>query len=131
MITLDASFLIALLSEYDSHHRSADDWIRTNLGRRMRLHPITLAEVLVGPARSGIAEQVLAGLENLGIHTSTPRQAEPLSIATLRAQTGLPIPDCCVLSCALEQGHKIATFDRGLSRAATGLGVDVVTEQAI
>lgn len=46
---------------------------------------------------------------------------EPL--AQLRATTGLRMPACCVLHCALTLGARVATFDGQLVTAARSAGL--------
>ena len=55
---------------------------------------------------------------------SLPADA-PIRLATLRARTGLRLPDCCVLLAAESERAAIATFDEQLASTATGLGLEV------
>lgn len=115
MIVVDASVLIAWLDERDVHHEEAIDTLASV--ERFVVHPLTLAEVLVHPARSGRERDVLARLERIGMVVST-LPLDPVALAGLRATTKLKMPDCVVLSCAQSHGLPVATFDAALSAAA-------------
>jgi predicted nucleic acid-binding protein len=113
----DASVLIGWLDDRDPHHEAAIDVLASV--DRFVVHPLTLAEVLVHPARSGREAEVVARLEAIGMLVST-RPIDPLELARLRARTRLKMPDCVVLACARVHGLGIATFDEALrAEAAT------------
>jgi predicted nucleic acid-binding protein len=126
VIAIDASVVIALLDSGDAHHSRAVSLMHSHAGDGFLIHPITLAEVLVGAARNGRGAQRLAELTSIGISTADGDPTEPLFLAELRATTGLPLPDCCVLSIALRAETAIATFDARLGRVATEAGLRVV-----
>ena len=86
---------------------------------------MTLAEVLVGGARTGRGAQMLADLLSTGIQVTLHDQDEPLRLAELRVTTGLKLPDCCVLDAAISNDASVATFDRALAAAAVRHGVSV------
>ncbi|MDT0156103.1 PIN domain-containing protein [Microbacterium sp. ARD32] len=117
--------MIALRSPRDPHAESAASLV---VGAdELVIHPVTLAEVLVVPARAGLADQVRARLvDGLGIRVSAPDADEPLRIASLRAATRVALPDCYVLGLAAETGSPLATFDAALAAAARGRDVTVV-----
>jgi predicted nucleic acid-binding protein len=126
VIALDASLLIAHLSPRDAHHAAATTLLRNSAVEPMLAHPLTLAEVLVGAARIGQGEQMLADLEAVGVQLAPPPDGEPLRLARLRANTALKLPDCCALDTALSNGAALATFDAALTRAAQRLKVSVL-----
>lgn len=126
MIALDASVLVAHLSPHDAHHRAATRLLRDAAGKRLIAHGLTLAEVLVGGARIGRDEQMLADLRAAGVQNADRAGDEPLRLARLRARTGLKLPDCCVLDAALGHAASLATFDQALAAAARGLEVEVL-----
>jgi predicted nucleic acid-binding protein len=126
VIAIDASVVIALLDSGDAHHSRAVSLMQSHAGDGFLIHPITLAEVLVGAARNGRGAQRLAELTAIGITVADSEPTEPLVLAELRATTGLPLPDCCVLSVALRAEAPMATFDARLGRAATEAGLRVV-----
>ncbi|MFT4229698.1 MAG: PIN domain-containing protein [Microbacterium sp.] len=124
MIVLDASVLIAHLAEEEVHGERAFEILDSE--DDLLVHPMTLAESLVGPVRTGLESDVLQTFERLGIERLRPAADEPLVLARLRATTSLKIPDCCVLATALEQGATLATFDSRLAQVARAMDVEVV-----
>lgn len=129
MIVLDASVLIAHLDGDDRHHDRATDLLMAAADGGLGASPITLAEVLVGPARAGLLEQANSALHTLGVVTVPIAEDAPVRLAVLRARTGLKLPDCCVLLAAEATSTEIATFDNRLNRAAMEFGLVVRTGQ--
>lgn len=125
MIVLDASVMIAVLDSADAHSAAARDVLRSHTADRLVAHRINVAEVLVQPVRAQRAAQASATLAHLGIEY-LDEPDDPLVLAELRANTALPMPDCCVLHLAIRERAAVATFDQRLARAARGLGVVVV-----
>ena len=115
LIVADASVLIGWLDDRDAHHGEAIDVLASV--DRFVVHPLTLAEVLVHPARGGREDDVVARLEAVGMVVSS-RPFDPVSLARLRATTRLKMPDCVVLACAHAHGLRVATFDDLLRAAA-------------
>lgn len=68
------------------------------------LHPMTLAEILVGGARAGRFARLERDIRPIGAEAIVPDAEEPLLLAELRSTTGLKPPDCSVLSAALLLG---------------------------
>ncbi len=122
---LDASVAIALRSAEDAHsERAAEIVADTPI---LTMHPVTLAEVLVAPARVGAAAEARALLvDELGLSVWVPDEEEPERVAILRARTRVSLPDCYPLMLAIETGEPLATFDEALQRAALELDVAVV-----
>lgn len=126
MIVLDASVLIAHLDRGDSHHRSALELLRTHSMELLGASQVSLAETLVAPARAGRLEEAEEALEQIAVrelafgHKASPR------LAGLRAETGLKLPDCCVLLAAQDHHAGIASFDRDLRQRARKLRIPVV-----
>jgi predicted nucleic acid-binding protein len=81
-----------------------------------------LAEVLVGPARSGQLDRASAALRQLDVIQVELDQDAPTRLAVLRAGTGLRLPDCCVLLAAEQVQGTVATFDERLAAAARERG---------
>lgn len=126
MIVVDAGVLIAHLDERDAQHvRAAKrllEWAEHPLG----CSPLTLAEVLVGPARHGRLDAARNAIEELGVHEIALAANAAFRLASLRAETGLKLPDCCVLLAAEDAtAAAVLTFDDRLARAAAQLGFDV------
>ena len=115
LIVADASVLIGWLDDEDAHHGEAIDVLASV--DRFVVHPLTLAEVLVHPARGGREDEVVARLEAVGMMVSS-RPLDPVGLARLRATTRLKMPDCVVLACAHTHGLGVATFDESLQAAA-------------
>lgn len=128
MITLDASVVIAHLQPRDPHHERATNLLRENVGRQLRIHPLNLAEVLVGAVAVGRGHELLADLEGIGIRPAEVDLGEPLRLAALRVETGLKLPDCCALDCAVTHRTALATFDHRLAAAARGRHLRVEPE---
>ena len=126
MIVADASVLIALLDPLDPYHRAAVQVLGEARAGTVLTHPITLAEVLVGPTRRGAAATVLAGLRRI-LRVVEVDDDAPLRLASWREAARLRMPDCCVLDAAARSGAAIATFDVRLQREAERLGVPVLS----
>jgi hypothetical protein len=62
-------------------------------------------------------------LARLGVSEVALGDDAAVRLAHLRAETGLRLPDCCVLLAAERTGHGIASFDDRLLRAAHALGI--------
>lgn len=118
MITLDTSVVIAHLQPADAHHAAATGLLREHAGEDFLLHPVNLAEVLVGGVRAGRADQLLDDLRAIGIREADPAEGQPMRLAALRVETGLKLPDCCALVTALDSGTALATVDARLAVVA-------------
>lgn len=127
MIVLDASVLIAHFDVTDAHHDRAGELLLQAADQEQTLgaSPITLAEVLVGPARAGRLAQAAAALDQLGVCAVTLPPDAPLRLAALRAGAKPKLPDCCVLLAADQAGDTVATFDDRLADAARTHGLAV------
>jgi len=126
VIILDATFLIAFLDEHDPHHRDSKDLIEANFVEGFAVSAVTLAEVLVHPAKAGKEDRALSSIRRLGVKTIGVEPDGGMSIAHLRANHAIRMPDALVLHCALSTGSRIATFDRGLKTAAHEAGLGTV-----
>ena len=78
-------------------------------------------------AEHGLLEQVRRAFDGLGLATAESDDEQPWRLAALRAETRLPLPDCCVLDVAIESGGDLATFDTRLAAAARRHGVALAT----
>jgi len=127
VIVLDACVLIAHFDQSDAFHDDAGKLLSSAAEESLAASPVTLAEVLVGPARVGRLDRASAALAQLGITTIGLDQSAPARLATLRAATSLKLPDCCVLLAADQVGNAtIATFDDRLAAAARDRGIAVL-----
>jgi predicted nucleic acid-binding protein len=123
VIVLDASVLIAHLDERDAQHERAADVLLASADHPLGASAITLAEVLVGPARHERLETAEAALRTLVVDPIPLGDDAPARLARLRATTGLRLPDCCVIKAAQDVGaSSILTFDDRLAREAAALG---------
>lgn len=120
MITvLDASVLIAFFNSDDAHHAAATRMLHDAAGDDLVLSSLTLAEVLIGPARVGEEESTLRALARLEVDEEALPGDAAVQLARLRARTGLRLPDCCVLLAAhTAAAQAVATFDDRLAQVA-------------
>lgn len=118
VIVLDANVLIAYLDAEDSKHAAAETLLAREIDDDLAANPVTLAEVLVVPARDDHLDTVLAVLRDLEV-AELPFPADAaVQLARLRAATRLRMPDCCVLLTAKDAGARVASFDARLAQAA-------------
>lgn len=126
MIVLDASVLIAHLDGRDRHHEPARKLLQAHAAEVFGASQISLAETLVAPARSDRLDDAREALEKLAVRELAFAPGVSSRLASLRAETGLKLPDCCVLLAAQDHGGGVASFDLGLCRSAQNLGIPVV-----
>ena len=88
--------------------------------RVLLIHSLNLAEVLVGGVRAGRGQEMLGDIQAVGVRVADSIEGEPLRLATLRAESGLKLPNCCALDTAMVSGSALATFDDALAQAARG-----------
>jgi predicted nucleic acid-binding protein len=119
VIVLDASVLIAYLDSDDSHHAAAETLLMEAVDDDIAANPLTLAEVLVAPARQGNLDLARTALRALEVSELPFPPDTSVRLAQLRASTGLKMPDCCVLLAAEQATATIASFDDRLRQAAT------------
>lgn len=123
MIIVDASVLIAHFNARDGHHSRAETMLLQAVGHTLAASSVTLAEVLVGPARAGKLDVARAALGALDVEEVSVHAGAAERLAELRADTGLKLPDCCVLLAAQEvNADAVLTFDDRLSKRAQELG---------
>lgn len=124
MIVVDASVLIAHLDDSDVHHEAATGLLLDAAEETLGASPITLAEVFVGPAKKGRLSAARTALDALAVQEISLGPDAASRLALLRAETGLKLPDCCVLLAA-QDGHatSIKTFDDRLRAKARALGL--------
>jgi predicted nucleic acid-binding protein len=126
LIVVDASVLIGHLDGSDAHHQRAVAVLLATAGQPLLASPITVAEVLAGPARTGRLEDAQNALDEIGLGQVPFGPDAAVRLATLRAETSLGLPDCCVLLAAQDaRAAAIATFDDRLAAAARRAGVGV------
>lgn len=119
MIVVDASVLIAHLDENDALHDRAVKALLAAADQPLGCSPVTLAEVLVGPARAGRLRDARSAINDLGVAEIPLGDDAASRLAELRAETALKMPDCCVLLAAEHApAEAVLTFDDRLARAA-------------
>ena len=123
MIVLDASVLIAYLDAEDAQHHKAESLLAREIDDEFATNPLTLAEVLVGPSRTGRLDAARSALQELEVAEQPFPADTAVRLARWRADTGLRMPDCCVLLTAQDAGARIAAFDERLIRGAEALGL--------
>ncbi len=128
MIVLDANVLIAYLDGKNVHHARAEELLAREIDDDFGVNPVTLAEVLVRPAREHRLDAVRAALRDLEIEELGFPGGAAVTLARLRVATGLRMPDCCVLLAAEHAGARVASFDERLTNAATARHLVAVTD---
>lgn len=128
MIVLDASVLIAHLDSTDLHHAQAERLLEESGGAPLGASAITLAETLVSPARNGRLKDAESALRRLGVEELAIGADAAPRLAALRAETGLKMPDCCVLLAALDREATLASFDSSLLASARVLKLETAPE---
>jgi predicted nucleic acid-binding protein len=123
VIVLDASVLIGHLDRRDPHHALATEWLLDVADQPFGASSITLAEVLVSPARAGELGAAQAAVRTLGVAELPLPAGAAERLASLRAETTLKLPDCCVLLAAESAEGTVLTFDDRLAREAVRLGL--------
>ena len=119
MIVVDASVLIAHLDERDALHPQAVERLLAAAGDTLAASTLTLAEVLVGPARRGRLDDARAAIAALEVEEIPLATGAGGELATLRPETGLKLPDRCVLLAARDaRASSVLTFDERLAKAA-------------
>ncbi len=124
---LDASVLVALLESGDAHHTRSRELLDDSATEQWAINVLTMAEVLVGPSRTGRLEQALALMDPLELDIRPIQADQAPRLASLRAQTGLKMPDACVLLTALSEKASLITFDERLAIMAGRNGVKVIS----
>jgi len=109
-----------LLDGEDAHHAAAETLLAREIDDEFAASSLTLAEVLVMPAREGRLDAAREALEDLDVKEWPFPVDAAVKLAQIRAGTGLKMPDCCVLLAAEEAQARIASFDNRLKDAAVG-----------
>jgi predicted nucleic acid-binding protein len=126
IVILDASVLIGHLDNNDPHHARAVSLLEATVGQRLGASAITLAGILVAPARANRLADAHAALSRLGIQELALGDDAASRLARLRADLGVKLPGCCVLLAAQEHAGAVASFDTGVIKAARKLGLHTV-----
>ena len=127
MIVLDASVLIAYLDAEDAQHEAAEVLLAREIDDEFVVNPLTLAEVLVGPVRTGLLDAALTALRDLEVEERSFPTDAAVRLARLRVDTRLRMPDCGVLLIAQDAAARVASFDGRLVSAAEELDLVALT----
>jgi predicted nucleic acid-binding protein len=131
VIILDASVLIAHFDGRDAHHMQAVSLLRAaaEADKPLAASAVTLAEVLVGPVRAGQMPAAERALAALGVTSVGLGADAAIRLAALRVNTGLKMPDCCVLLAAQDRAAQaVLSFDGKLQTAAQRAGYAITLE---
>jgi predicted nucleic acid-binding protein len=123
VIVLDASVLIAHFDHDDALHAQATEHLLDAADQQFGASSITLAEILVGPTRTGRLVIAQAALRALDVTELPLPSNAAMRLAALRVESGLKLPDCCVLLAAQDTNGTVLTFDDRLGREAIRLGL--------
>lgn len=107
IVVLDTSVLIAFFDGEDAHHTDSHRLLAGVAGEDLVASSMTLAELLVGPARQSrdAVASTLDALTRLAIREVQFPEDVAVRLAGLRASTGLKMPDCCVVLAAETAGR--------------------------
>jgi predicted nucleic acid-binding protein len=125
---LDANVLIAASNPANAWYELALAALVSIPRGERGIHPVNLAEVLVGPAMSGQAEQASREWLGLGIVLVGDDVVSPAAVAAIRAQTGLRLPDSYALASAQLLGATLVSFDIRMRQVATRHDVAISPE---
>ena len=125
MIILDANVLIAAFDGSDIHHEWAITLLKDTVSEELMISSLTYAEILVAPIRADRLKEFRKGIDSLGFRIVDINSEDALEIASLRAETGLKMPDVIVLHAALTHSASLASADAALTRKAAALGIAV------
>ncbi len=128
MMVLDASVLIAYLDSDDVHHARAETLLRREIDDDFAANTVTLAEVLVAPARAQRLDAAREALKDVEVRELPFATDSAAKLAQLRATTNLTMPDCCVVHAAEEVSARVASFDARLAEAAISRNLVVVSD---
>lgn len=127
MIVLDANVIIAYLDGKDVHHQRAEELLAREIDDDFGANSLTLAEVFAVPARENRLDAVRTILRDLEVQELPFPDNTAVQLAQLRAETGLKMPDCCVLLAAEATGARLASFDAQLTKAAVTRQLDAIS----
>ena len=74
--------------------------------------------MLTGPIRRGQLAAARRALADLELEEVALGEDAAVQLATIRAQTGLKMPECCVLLAAQRTAARVLSFDDELARHA-------------
>ncbi|MGV3732609.1 MAG: type II toxin-antitoxin system VapC family toxin [Microcella sp.] len=126
MIVLDANVLIAFLDQHDAHHLDAISLFEHRFLDGFVASVLTVAEALVHPTRAGLHDAAMASLRTIGIDVVPLEASDAATLARVRSEYRVRMPDAVALHTAIRRGAELATFDASLALVAAKAGVTVV-----
>jgi len=128
-VTADANIVIAYIESQHVHHTMAVELL--DQFDRIWVHPINMAEVLVGLLSPTERSRKLQDLTGAGFvidldRTTEELHNEVLDLANLRAEYRAKMPDTCALLTAHRKRTTLATLDAGLRKAALAAGIETI-----
>jgi toxin FitB len=121
LTVLDANIIVGYLDADDAHHADARDIVAG--ADELAASVLTIGEACVDAVRTGRLQELLAALAAIELRTAELSAEAAPTLAELRAQTTLKMPDVCVLYAAMALGaDAIGTRDRQLRRVARERG---------
>lgn len=125
---LDTDVVIGMLDRADVHHDEAKALVSGLLDERvaLRMSPVNYAEALVRPAQDEeLLARAVGALDGLGIEVVAPTAWVARDAARIRA-AGISLADAFAIAAARQISGSVASFDRGVRRAAEREGVPVL-----
>lgn len=126
-IVIDASVLIALVNGDDEHHDWAVKFFTETVADELVMSALSLAEALVHPERAGKTSEFLRGIRGLELDIGEITRETALQLASVRATSGLKMPDAAVLQLALERKAGVSTLDVQLADQSRAHGLATYT----
>jgi len=125
VVVFDSDVLIGFVDRDDAHHLDALKIVGRSLGAGSRrlLSVVNYAEVMVGPTKVGRADKVREMIGHFGIELVPVDDVVAAHAATIRADTGLKLPDAFVLATVAYAEIRgwadvtLASFDAALVKA--------------
>ena len=129
VVVFDSDVLIGFLNADDAHHEQAVEQVRASLapGTRRLLCAVNYAEILIGPLRAGREDRVKQMLKHFTIDTVHVDGELAERAATVRARTGLKLPDAFALATVAHAEQRgsmdvsLASFDTKVLEAHAAL----------
>lgn len=126
-IVIDASVLIALINSEDPHHDWAVTFFTETVAAELVMSALSLAEALVHPERAGKTSEFLQSISGLDLDIAEITRETALQLASVRAASGLKMPDAAVLQLALARGAGVSTLDAQLAHQSRAHGLATYT----
>jgi predicted nucleic acid-binding protein len=126
VIVLDAGALIALLDDRDAHHEWALQMFIDTVAEELAISALNLAEALVHPTKAGRSREFMDGIQGLDLQVHGVERTDVASLASIRAESGLRMPDSIAMHLAITSESALATTDKALGKAALGASLRVL-----